>query len=53
MISSSVSKWSNMAAKLAEKKTALYQVPLQSASENQSDYDLQMDFALQVLTKLS
>ena len=36
-----------------EKETELYQVPQQSASENQSDYDIQMDFALQVLTKLS
>lgn len=31
-----------------EKEAELYQVPLQNVSENQSDYDQQMDFALWV-----
>ena len=35
-----------------DKDTALHQVIQQSASENQSDYDLQMDFALQILKEL-
>jgi len=35
-----------------EKETELYQVLLQNVLESQSDYDQQMDFAMQILTEL-
>ena len=35
-----------------DKETALYQVIQQSVSENQPNYDFEMDFTLQTLTKL-
>ena len=35
-----------------DKETALYQVIQQSVQENQPNYDFEMDFALQTLTKL-